>query len=719
MGEEHAQGPGHDSRPLRRLPHVLLEPGEVHAATQKLLDYDNFVIDVETDHLRPQMNTLLWVGLGGPGQNYLIPCGHPKGLLITPAHKEKTPASLLYPPDDPRAKTPLGKPSMRMVEHMVPALYGPPPDQLSAREVLDIIRPLLFSDRGKIGHGVKFDLETIAKYYGEIPPGPYHDTLVLQHVLDENLAEKGLDYKLKTITIHRYRPDDPKRFYPRLGEEGIENFGLDEVARYLAKDLSYGWLLFQNYYPRLERYGLQAVYDLEMAVYRAVMEMEYHGFPVDISALDEVRAELVGRIREIEERAWRIAGGQFQLSNTGAKRWLMFGPAGTKKTAFETTPEGVCTRRPLKSQRLKVLSRTDKGVAQITQGILEHYADRNEFASLLLEWSGLEKLRGTFIGNPSDEDQKVEATGIHRFLHHRSNDLPTVHTSFKFHGTPTGRFSAELPNLQQIPRDSKIRNLFVAGPGHVLVVCDYDQIELRCVAYEACEPVMIRIFKQGRDIHSEAAAAMYQLDPHLITDRLRQVGKTANFATVYGAGEARVAAVAGVSVRKGAEFLARYYREFAAIEPWKAKVLREARNRRQIGIDPYVVIPPVGRLRRLRDLNSYVNEEKWRQQRAERQAINAKIQGFASYITKLAMIQLHQDLQPYPARMVVQVHDEIVLRVDERYVDEVVPLAVKAMTGIRNGDGLILGDVPLVVSAKVGYSWGDAKKGKALAVIPS
>jgi DNA polymerase I-like protein with 3'-5' exonuclease and polymerase domains len=704
MGEDQ-QGPINPDRPLLRLPHVILHEGELHAAVEKLLEQPNFVIDVETTKERAQTNTLLWVGLGGPGRVYLIPVGHPKGRVIKPAHKAKTPACILYPADDPRSKTPLGKPSMRLVEHSVPATYALPPRQLPAHEVLEVIRPLLFSERGKIGHNVKYDLETIAKYYGEIPPGPYHDTILVTHVLDENLGDRGVDYSLKSLTVDHYRPKDPKTFYPNLGAMGIENFGLDEVAVYLAKDLRYCWLRWMRYYPSLVRRGLLPVYDFEMSVYPSLMEIERVGFPIAREALGRVRDELEGRIAEIEKRAWDIAGGQFHLSHTETKRWLMFGDA--KYPAFEVTPEGMKTRRPLKSQRLRVLSRTQKeNTPQITQAILEYYSDRgNELASLFLEWSMLEKLRGTFV------------EGIDKLLVPHDGDLPTIHTNFKQHGTTTGRLSATEPNLQQIPRGSTIRDLFVAGPDHALIVADYDQIELRCLAKEAHERTMTRIFNEGLDIHLEAASVAMEIPAEAVTDALRQVGKTLNFATGYGAGPERIAAVAGVSVRKGQQFLDRYYERFSGLEPWKRQVLRDARERRGPDSPPHVIIPPNGRLRRLPDLYNYIEEDRWKRLKAERQAVNAIIQGFASNITKLAMIQLHQDLQPYPARMVLQVHDEIIIRVLLSYVDEVVPVVVDAMSGITAAGKPILGNIPLVVTPKVGYSWGEAKGSRKPAVL--
>jgi DNA polymerase I len=356
---------------------------------------------------------------------------------------------------------------------------------------------------------------------------------------------------------------------------------------------------------------------------------------------------------------------------------------------------------PLRTQKLRVLSRTPENqLPQVTKAVLQVYSNRgNKMAEWFLEWSALEKLRGTFV------------TGLDNMLVTNHEGLQTIHASFKQHGTVTGRFSSTKPNLQQMPRGSKIRNLFVAGPEHVLIVADYDQIELRCLAKEANERNMIRTFLAGVDIHKAAAASMYRIPLEDVDDVMRQTGKTANFGTAYGAGPERIAAVAGVSVKEGEKFLERYYAGFPGLLPWKARMLRAAKargDRANIAVEPpYVIIPPIGRYRRLPELFEL---EDWKRWHAERQAINAIIQGMASYITKLAMLRLDQDLRDLPARMVVQVHDELAVRVDERYIDEVLPLVVNGMSDVRDAEGLpILGEIPLLVSANVGYSWSDAK----------
>jgi DNA polymerase-1 len=659
-----------------------------------LLREDTFVIDLETNGLDTQTNEMLWCGLGCTAHTFLIPCGHPKGHRLTVQKKEKTPASLLW--SDERGLTPTGKPSMRMVEHLVPATYAPPPRQLYPYQVAELIEPLLFSDRAKLNHHLKFDLQTIAKYFGgRIPPGPYHDTLVLQHVIDESLPMYGL----KELSIDWFRPADRKKWYPSLGTKGVENFGLDEIASYLNKDLVYTRYLYKRLWPKLIKRGLKAVYDFEMSMYPVLMDMESAGFPIDLSAMEKVGEELTTSIAQIEKDVGQLVGDEIPMSNLSVKRYVLFGEVEKGKEI----PVGT-SGHPLKPQGLTPLNRTAKtDAAQLNKALLERYASSNEVARLFLEWSAYEKLRGTFV------------VGFDKYLSKRDSGLPRLHTSFKQHGTVTGRFSAEKPNLHQIPKSSVIRELFIAGPGHVLIVADYDQVELRCAGYESGDPNMLTVFKRGDDVHRQAAAAMWNIPLDKVTEEQRAVGKTQNFAIIYGAGVNKIAYVAKCSKRRAQKLIDGYYEMFGGLEPWKKRVLAEARDRCDPASPstdpPTIIIPPIGRLRRLPDLMKYHKEEEWMRWRAERQAINALVQGFASYITKIAMLNLYQRISAYPAQMVLQVHDEIIVRCEEAYAEEVLALVSDTMTGVTDLSGSpILGEIPLIVSSKIGYSWAAAKK---------
>jgi DNA polymerase-1 len=467
-----------------------------------------------------------------------------------------------------------------------------------------------------------------------------------------------------------------------------------------------------------------------MQVYPVIMKMEQNGFPVDMSKVDEVKAELDRQIADVESQCFWLAGDEFSLSDLDAKRWVLFGEA-RKNPEGMLIPEYGRSKRKLKSQNLRVWSRTKKThEPSLTAAVLDFYAERgNRMAELLSQWSGLEKLRGTFVGHPYNPDAKKEedrpATGLYRFAVTNRDGTRTVHTGYKQHGTVTGRLSSTTPNLQQLPREmegrASIRDLFVAAPGKLLIVADYDQVELRCAGYLSKDANMIEVFREGQDIHRQAAAAMFRLDPRDVTGDQRQVGKTQNFAVLYGAGPDKIAAVAGCSVERAEELIAGYFQAFPSLERWKAKEIQNARKRgdRQNYLrPPHVVIPPNMRQRRLPDLFIMDHETddegkslKWKRYRAERQAINAIVQGFASNITKLAMLKLDAEL-PETTPMLAQVHDEIVFQVDEQWADEQMEVISRVMGEITNPTTgkPILGEIPLVASAATGTSWANAKK---------
>ena len=252
---------------------------------------------------------------------------------------------------------------------------------------------------------------------------------------------------LKDLSIDWFKPKDPKKWYPNRGAQGIDNFGLDEIARYLAKDLRYCWYLFNRLAPKLAKRGLLGAYEFEMSLYPVIMDMEHAGFPVNKGALDWSAPSWRRSWRRSTSRCFKLAGDQFALSNTGIKRWVMFG---------EGDPQ---------------VGRERQRVGQPAPEAAQLHAQDTHPAT---QPGGLGALRrAQRDGPPAPRLVDVREAARHlrrrpRQVHHQSaaDGLPTIHTSFKLHGTKTGRLSAEYPNLHQLPRGTVIRELFVAGPGH-------------------------------------------------------------------------------------------------------------------------------------------------------------------------------------------------------------------------------------------------------------
>lgn len=654
---------------LRVVPSVVRTREDLEREVSHLSRSDTFVLDVETTHGHPKINEVSWVGFAISDRVIIIPMGHERGPMITPAGFE-----MRLPPVEERKVLKSGELSKAKKRYPVPAEYGNPGPQLRQDEVFSALRPILFSDRLKIGHNLKFDLQSVAKYYGEVPPGPYADTMILTHILDENLRAYGLkDLVMDWLKVH---PKSRKEFYPNLGKLGIAEQPFDQVARYLAKDVWYTHLYYRDLRSKIDKLPeLIPAFDLEMAVYPALTTMELNGIRIDIDALDRVGQELDRERAATAGRIWSIAGEQFSLTNNGEKRKWLFSP---KKDG---------------GQGLKPLTYTLKtATPQVDQKTLEHYADSNEMARLMLEWAEKDKLIQSFVLG----------------LRQKCID-GKIHAGFSQHRTVTGRLSSSNPNLQQMPRDGNIRSTFIADPGCLLVVADYDQVELRCVAHLSNDAEMTRVFLEGLDIHAQAAAAMMRLDIAEVTKDLRQVGKTQNFGTLYGAGPQKLAAVANCSLEEAQEFIERYFRQFNGLAAWKDRQIVKARNngsRSDSRRAPYAVVPPFGRRRRLPDLYSAEHKDR---SRAERQVINSIVQGFAANVMKQALVDLHRELADTPYRLLLNVHDEVVLQAPENEVEDAKTLLVRVMEGVKFNGQPMLGSVPLTAAAGVGKSWAEAK----------
>lgn len=665
--------PQGDGRGITAVPRVVRTEAALRREIAHVSRFKNFVLDVETTMEHPKSNEVSWVGLAVPDRVVLIPMGHALGRIIKEAHTEAR-----LPPEEERKILASGKVSQAKRYYDVPAEHADGGQQLRPDIVFAALRPLFFSDRLKIGHNLKFDLESVAKYYGgEVMPGPYADTMILTHVLDENFTQ----YSLKELVMNwlnvPHNPAVRKQFYPNLGKVGVHTQPLDQVAEYLAKDVWYTHLYYRELLKLITNEpDLLKTYELEMAVYPALLSMELTGINIDTGSLKRVGDDLQQRLRAIEGRAWSICGVQFKVSNVNSRREFLFSPKSKG------------------GQGLKPLTFSAKtNLPQLNQATLEHYRDENELARLFLEWSETDKLFSTFVTGLTD-----------RLIKGR------LHTSFNQHRTVTGRLSSRDPNLQQIPRGDIIRSTFVADPGHLLIVADYDQVELRCAAFLSADAEMLRVFGQGLDIHAQAAAAMLSKPLESVTKDERQIGKTQNFGTLYGAGPNKIAAVADCSLDQAKEFIERYFQQFSGLAAWKDRMIIKARNtgKRTDTLNfPYAEIPPFGRRRRLPDL--YSPDIKLRA-RAERQVINSIVQGFAANVMKLALVDLSQAVKDTPYKLLLNVHDEVILQAPERDVEDAQKLLVSVMEGVTlDGTTPILGEVPLTAEAGIGKSWAEAK----------
>lgn len=599
--------------------------------------------------LDPKRNEVFWLGIATTGRSWAIPMGHRYGKLIQPEERGEGDT---VPPPGYRKLLKDGTESLAKAKYVIPAQYAEPPQQLERSEVFEVLRPLFFSDLLKVGHNVKFDARSIQKYYSSIPSGPYRDTMVLQHINDENLQS----FALVKLIAHNFGEHNAYR-EGKIGKV-IDTVPFDVAARYVHLDVRWTWMLYKKLSAKLavESSLLPAVTQ-DMEVLRVIMEMEEEGIPVNQQAMHRLRKELDGKLTKTLLTISEIAYPGFNPDSNKDKQQFLF----NKKR------DGGLGLKPTK--------KTPSGAPSVDSEALEKLRGKHPIIPMLLDWQELQKLKSTYV------------EGLLPKL-----NQGRLHPSFHLHRTATGRLSSSEPNLQNIPRESTIRSLFVPPEGYKMMVADYDQIELRVMAMFSQDAELLRIFRTGEDIHSATAAAVFKKSVAEVTAEERQIGKGVNFLTAYGGGAAKLARTTGISDAHALDILEAYRKNFKGLTQWKNKVVAIARK------NGYVTTIS-GRRRRLPDITSRLSDLA---SRAERQAINAVIQGSAADICKDAMIQVHKSFEGTDAKMIVQVHDELVAIAPEDSNME--QILVKAM----GHEKTIMG-VSLKVSCHSARSWSEAK----------
>lgn len=676
--------PAPPPRPLT--PALILTEQALAAAVEDLLAHDSFVVDVETiGGLNPLRNEVTWIALRTDAAVHVIPLRHPNGVMLTEeiTRREYDPSTRRPRKDNPGRLT-RGK--IRSVRH--PATFGPPPKQLRPDIVFDALRPVFWSDRLIINQNLRYDLKSMAKYWGhEIPPGPYADTQVGTHLLDEDRIQKGL----KPVTCDYYlgtRANDKElrqSFYPEMGKAGVEHFSLQAAARYCVQDVTFTYRLHHRNMAAMEAEGLLDAWQLDMDLYGTLMRMEYFGVEIDLDAVRDLDADLTASITQLETEAATITGVRFPLSNINEK----------KKWLFTPKEEG--------GQGLTPLGYTKTKLPQLNEEALTKFAEKNKLAGIFLEHGKKQKLQTAFV-TP--------------FLSGELLDGGRVRTQLNLARTDTGRLSSSEPNLQQIPARSELgkvfRKAFVAPKGYDLVVADYSQIELRVAAYVAGDSEMIRVLSTGEDIHRAAVSGALQKPIEEVTDEERSViGKVVNFLIIYGGGAKKLQKSVKRPLEECEEIIENYFKTFTQLQPMKARILTEAVKRgdreRPKTRPPYVLIPPTNRRRRLPGLFSSDEYEVFR---AQRQAVNAVIQGFAANIMKTALIDVDAALQAQGsgARLLLTVHDEVIIEAPQSESQAVYDLVLDVMGDVSSPTGgPALGPVPLVAEGGIGHTWVDAK----------
>jgi len=532
------------------------------------------------------------------------------------------------------------------------------PEQLPLERVLDGLRPLLEDPAlPKVGQNIKYELIMFRRHGIEIRPIAF-DSMVASYLIDPGRRQHNLDVLALDFLNHR------TILYKEVAGTGRNEVTLDKVdveavTRYAAEDADIALRLRVELEPKLAGMELDALWrDLELPLIPVLAAMEMAGVRVDPEALGRMSEEFGRELARLEQEIHEMAGGAFNINSPKQLGDILFG------------------RLELTSRR-----RTAKTRARSTSmDVLEELAAAHPLPRKVLDYRSLAKLKSTYIDalplliNPE--------TG-------------RVHTSYNQTVAATGRLSSSDPNLQNIPartgQGRRIRGAFVPAPGHLFLAADYSQVELRIMAHMADVPELADAFRKGEDIHRRTAAEIFGVMPDLVTGEMRNQAKTINFGVLYGMGAVSLAQQLGISRKEAQRFIDSYFERFPRIRRYIDETIAQAEK------DGFVTTL----LNRRRYFPDITSPDRMARQQALRAAVNTTIQGTAADLIKKAMLDLDAALTKghHRSRMILQVHDELVLECPEGEVE--------AMKSVVRGcmEGVARLRVPLTVDIKTGGSW--------------
>lgn len=537
------------------------------------------------------------------------------------------------------------------------AFYVPvPSDQAEAQAIVEIFRPVLENDQiAKIGQNLKYDLLVLKNYDVEVQ-GKLLDTM-LAHYLIEPEKRHGMDR-----LAMQYLNYEPVAIEELIGKKGskqgnMRDVPVAEITEYAGEDADITLQLYQQLMPELTKKEAVSLFEtVEMPLVKVLAAMESEGVRLDTNALAQMSTELENDIRLLETDIFASAGVEFNLNS----------PKQLGEVLFE------------KMQLVKKPKKTKTGQYATGEDILSDLESEHEIARKILDYRELQKLKSTYVD------------ALPALINPRTGH---IHTSYNQAVTATGRLSSTNPNLQNIPirtaRGREIRKAFIPrSEEYLIMAADYSQIELRIMAAFSGDPSMIEAFNQGRDIHSTTASKVFKVALEDVTSEMRRKAKMVNFGIIYGISAFGLGQRLGIPRGEASDIIKAYFEEFPAVKEYMDKIVEEAKEREYVETI-------LGRRRYLPDINS---RNQTNRGYAERNAINAPIQGSAADMIKLAMIQIHEYIktEKLRSRMILQVHDELVFDVHRDELDQIrnkvdelmrnaIPMDVRMETGIGTG----------------------------------
>ncbi len=508
-----------------------------------------------------------------------------------------------------------------------------------------------------IGQNIKYDFKVMQRW-GITIKNRLFDTMIAAWLIDSEyfsfsmdaLALKYLQYK----TIHY------KDVVGKEQKRTLADVDIVQATDYSAEDADITYQLFEVFSDKLKEEGLTRIFhDLEMPLIRILAYMELTGIRLDCEQLLSYRRELKEQLDEIEEEIFILCGRRFNIRSTRELQYVLF-----------------------EERKLKPVKKTKTGKFSTDNYVLEELAREDEVPEKVLKHRLMTKLKSTYVDalpllvNPTTR---------------------RLHTHYRQTGAATGRLSSVDPNLQNIPvreeSGRRIRSAFIPEEGFTFLSADYSQIELVVLAHLSQDEMLIKAFREGRDIHRQTAGIIFDIPEQEVTQAQRRIGKTINFGVIYGMSSFRLARDLKLGRKEADEFISRYFQRYSGVRRFKDQTIRKAEA------DGYVETF-MGRRRSLLYINSRNKTEKMA---AERVAVNSPIQGGAADIVKRAMLNVTHRLleEGLEARLLLQVHDELIFEVKEEKAAEVQEIVKAAM---ENAVSLSL---PLMVKIEIGKSWGD------------
>jgi DNA polymerase-1 len=539
--------------------------------------------------------------------------------------------------------------------------YPGAPTQLDRDIVLAELKPWLEGERfSKVGHHIKYDAHILARY-GIKLDGIRHDTMLESYVLDSTATRHDMD-----SVARKYLGVETTSFEQVAGK-GAKQLTFNQVeleiaSHYAAEDADITLRLHRTMWDRLSQTeGLKRVYEeIEIPLVPVLQRMEHTGVLIDTVMLAAQSRELAKRMHELEQQAHEAAGGPFNVAS----------PKQLQEILFERL-------------ELPVIRKTPKGQPSTAEDVLQELAEQYPLPRLILEHRSMAKLKSTYTDKlPGQVDR---TTG-------------RVHTSYHQAVAATGRLSSSDPNLQNIPirtaEGRRIRQAFIAPKGCCLIAADYSQIELRIMAHLSGDPGLLKAFAEDKDIHQATAAEVFGVELEAVTKDQRRSAKAINFGLIYGMSAFGLARQLNIGRGEAQEYVNLYFERYPGVKAYMD-------NTRQLAKDQGYVETVFGRRLYLPEINSRNGQ---RRQYAERSAINAPMQGTAADIIKLAMIQVDSWLQDpsLDARIIMQVHDELVLEASNAQAQRVQEELVRRMSQAASLK------VPLKVEAARGLNWDEA-----------